>query len=85
MLFIGAKKENYGLKEYLDDKFDSLSKRELEIALLLAEGLASQVIADKLFISIKTVKLHSTHIYKKLGIRGKIELVKLKYEFSSKV
>ena len=46
---------------------EPLSKRELEVLALIAEGLSNQEIADHLVISLSTVKGHTTNIYGKLG------------------
>lgn len=54
-----------------------LSIRELEIAELLVRGNTVPAIATKLFISEHTVKTHSKHIYAKLGIHKKQELLEL--------
>jgi len=51
-----------------------LTAREQEIAFLLAERLAMREIADKLYISRRTVESHAEHIYGKLGVRTKREL-----------
>jgi len=47
----------------------TLTERELEILRLLATGARPQQIADKLFVSIKTVKNHLTSVYAKLGVQ----------------
>jgi DNA-binding CsgD family transcriptional regulator len=52
-----------------------LSPREEEIALLIAEGLEHKEIAQKLDISVSTVKNHVKKIYAKQGARNKIELI----------
>lgn len=49
----------------------SLTKRESEIFQFMIKGLSSKEIADKLFISIPTVKSHLNSIYQKFGIDGK--------------
>jgi len=51
-----------------------LTQREYEIALLLSERLSMQEVADRLFISPRTVEKHAENIYAKLGIRKKQEL-----------
>ncbi|MFE4580955.1 LuxR C-terminal-related transcriptional regulator [Streptomyces chartreusis] len=51
-----------------------LTNREHEIASLAASGLASQEIAEKLFISVRTVDNHLHRIYRKLGISRRREL-----------
>lgn len=52
----------------------NLTKRESEIALLLAEGLTYREISEKLFISSGTVSTHVMHIYEKTGTSSKIQL-----------
>jgi DNA-binding NarL/FixJ family response regulator len=54
----------------------ALSRRELEILGLLAEGKSNKVIADELCISIKTVEKHRTNIMQKLEIHNIVDLVK---------
>lgn len=54
-----------------------LSKREREIAELVVEGQSSREIAEKLFISVRTVEQHRNHILKKLGARNTAQLVVL--------
>jgi DNA-binding CsgD family transcriptional regulator len=51
-----------------------LTQREQEIALLLSERLSMPEIADRLFISRRTVEKHAENIYGKLGIRRKQEI-----------
>lgn len=53
-----------------------LSKREIEILKMLAEGYPNSEIAEKLFISIRTVESHKSHIMQKLMIHTNVELVK---------
>lgn len=47
----------------------TLTERELEILRLLAEGARPAEVADRLFVSIKTVKNHLTSVYSKLGVQ----------------
>lgn len=54
-----------------------LSKREIEILEKIAEGMNYQEIADKLFISPKTVRKHIENIYQKLRVHNKMEAVNL--------
>jgi DNA-binding CsgD family transcriptional regulator len=51
-----------------------LTAREREIAALAAQGTSSKDIADRLFLSARTVDNHLQSIYGKLGIRGRREL-----------
>ena len=56
--------------------YDALTPREQEVMVLLAEGLSTQQVADKLFISPKTVENHRTNIMRKLGLHSTLELVR---------
>lgn len=56
--------------------YDTLTAREQEVMVLLAEGLSSNQVAEKLFISPKTVENHRSSIMRKLGIHSTIELVR---------
>jgi DNA-binding NarL/FixJ family response regulator len=51
-----------------------LTERELEVARLVARGLTNQMIADALYISDSTVKVHVRHILEKVGARSRTEL-----------
>lgn len=55
----------------------NLTDREIEIAKLLALGRSKAYIAQELFITENTVRTHSKHIYAKLNINSKNELLKL--------
>lgn len=52
-----------------------LSRRELEILGLLAEGYSNQEIAGKLFISLSTVKTHNQSLFEKLDVNRRIQAV----------
>ncbi len=55
-------------------KFD-LSKKEEEVLILISKGFKNAEIADKMFISINTVKSHTKNIFVKLDVRNRIEAV----------
>jgi DNA-binding NarL/FixJ family response regulator len=59
-----------------EEQFDVLTQRELEVLKLIAEANTSKEIADKLFISIKTVDRHRQNILEKLGMRDRVELTR---------
>lgn len=65
------RKDNESNKELL--KIKSLTKREYEVLTLIAEGLSNRSIADKLYISEKTVKNHVSSILKKLEVNDRIQ------------
>lgn len=52
----------------------SLSKREKEIATLLAQGMTYRQISESLFISVPTVKTHASNVYKKCKVSSRHEL-----------
>ena len=54
----------------------SLSRRERQVARLAAEGRTASEIAKQLFISRRTVESHLAHVYAKLGMRSRIDLVR---------
>ena len=59
------------------DRF-GLSKREVEVLFLLTGGYSIQGIADKLVISTNTVKTHTSHIYRKMGVNSRQEVINLR-------
>jgi LuxR family maltose regulon positive regulatory protein len=54
---------------------EPLSQRELEILALVADGLSNQEIAQKLYITLRTVKWHTSNIYGKLTVRNRTQAV----------
>jgi len=77
---------NILLNNYLSDKKidtneqenrqKNLSVREMEVFKLFAEGYSNREIAEKLFISIRTVETHKNNIMKKINIKTTVDLVK---------
>lgn len=57
--------------------FDSLSPREMEIALMLVQGLRQDAIAKRLSLSAKTVNTHKARLFEKLDITDSIALARL--------
>ena len=52
-----------------------ISQRELEVLQLVAEGLSNQEVAERLFVSLNTVKTHSSRIFEKLEVRNRTQAV----------
>jgi NarL family two-component system response regulator LiaR len=52
-----------------------LSKRELEVLQLMAEGLSNDQIATRLFVSLNTIKTHSSKIFEKLEVQRRTHAV----------
>lgn len=55
----------------------NLSKRELEVLQLMAEGLSNQEIAEKLFVSLNTIKTHSAQLFEKMEVKRRTQAVDL--------
>lgn len=58
-----------------DELLEPLSERELEVLRLIAEGLTNQETANRLYLSLHTVKAHAHNIYSKLGVRNRTQAV----------
>ncbi|MFI0479623.1 LuxR C-terminal-related transcriptional regulator [Actinomadura sp. 9N215] len=56
------------------ERFGRLTKRERQIALLICSGMKRREIADRLRISMRTVDVHLTRIYRKAGVNSRMEL-----------
>ena len=56
---------------------DSLAATERQVAALVMEGATNREIAARLFISVKTVEATLTRVYRKLGIRSRVDIVRL--------
>ena len=52
-----------------------LSKRELEVLQLMADGLSNEEIAASLFVSLNTIKTHSSNVFEKLDVRRRTHAV----------
>ena len=52
-----------------------ISKREHEVLELLAQGLSNQEIADKLFVSLNTIKTHISNLFSKLDVKRRTQAV----------
>lgn len=64
-----------------DSPFDSLSPRELEVAMLLIQGLRQEEIAKRLSLSAKTVNTHKTRLFEKAGVSDSIALARMAVQY----
>lgn len=58
-----------------------MTRRELEILELIAQGMSNREIAEKLYVSENTVKTHSRRVFEKLGAKRRTQAVQLGKEF----
>jgi DNA-binding NarL/FixJ family response regulator len=68
--------EAFQMKEKTNDYFQQLSRREQEILEQLSRGFRYKEIADKLFVSVETVRTHIRNIYEKLHVNNRVEALK---------
>jgi two-component system response regulator DegU len=59
----------------LEQSEEIISKREVEVLQLIAEGASTPEVAERLYISVKTVKNHLASIYQKLDSRDRTQAV----------
>lgn len=52
-----------------------ISKRELEVLTLMAQGLSNQEIAERLFVSLNTIKTHSAKLFEKLEVKRRTQAI----------
>ena len=64
-----------------DSPFDALTPREMEIAMLLIQGLRQEQIARRLSLSAKTINTHKTRLFDKLQISDMISLARLASQY----
>ena len=63
-------------KNLLDKAYDNLTPREQEVMGMVAEGLSTNEIGERLFISPKTVENHRSSIMRKLDLHSTIEIAR---------
>ncbi|MFB0498467.1 NarL family two-component system response regulator LiaR [Mucilaginibacter sp. OAE612] len=54
-----------------------LSKRELEVLQLMAEGFSNQEISERLFVSLNTIKTHSAKVFEKMEVKRRTQAVEM--------
>jgi len=62
------------LEAVQDSPFDLLSEREMQVMLMITRGMTVQDIADRLFLSSKTINGYRYRMFEKLGIKNDVEL-----------
>jgi len=54
-----------------------ISTRELEVLQLIADGLSNQQIADRLFVSLNTIKTHTSNLFLKLEVERRTQAIEM--------
>ena len=67
MIFVGADERS---------EVNQLSARQVEILKLMGESLSNREIAERLFISVRTVETHKNHIMQKLNLKSMVDMIK---------
>ncbi|MCI1831435.1 MAG: response regulator transcription factor [Bifidobacterium sp.] len=76
----GRQREKPSEQRYTDPELEELTDREREVLIEIAHGLSNQEIADRLFISLPTVKTHVAHILAKINARDRVQAVVFAYD-----
>ena len=69
-----ANKDNFAGNSVETQRLN-LSKREMEVLQLMAEGLSNQEIADRLFVSLNTIKTHTAQIFNKMEVKRRTQAI----------
>ncbi len=58
----------------LQQRLDSLTDRERDVMRLVVDGLPNKLVADQLNISVRTVEVHRSRVFDKMGVKSAVEL-----------
>ena len=72
---IGYAQRGRGERRRPASGWESLTPAEREVVKLACEGLGNKDIATRLFVSPRTVQTHLTHVYNKLGLSSRVQLI----------
>jgi len=73
-IYITKPTENFIPQEKTLSKI-GISKREWEVLALMSEGLSNQEIAERLFVSLNTIKTHSSNLFEKLEVKRRTQAI----------
>lgn len=77
---LGVRRRHWASAKRPPTGWDSLTDTERSTSELVARGLTNQQVADQLFISVHTVAFHLRQVFRKLGIRSRVELARAALE-----
>lgn len=77
-----ARRKSDDLTNAIQTKADTLTERERQVMELVTAGLTNKEIADKLYLSIVTIKLHRSQVMRKMGAGSLADLVKMSEKLS---
>jgi two-component system response regulator DctR len=66
-----------GSVDRIRSRLDRLTSREKDVMTLILDGKLNKVIADELGISMRTVEVHRSNVFSKMGVRSAVELARL--------
>jgi two-component system response regulator DctR len=58
----------------VQQRLDGLTERERDVMHLVIEGLPNKLVADRLNISVRTVEVHRSRVFDKMGVKSAVEL-----------
>ncbi|MFN3492901.1 MAG: response regulator transcription factor, partial [Hydrogenophaga sp.] len=62
------------LQRETEARLASLTERERDVMRLVVEGLPNKLVADQLNISVRTVEVHRSRVFEKMGVKSAVEL-----------
>ena len=62
------------VRRELQQRLDSLTERERDVMDLVIAGLPNKLVADQLNISVRTVEVHRSRVFDKMGVKSAVEL-----------
>jgi DNA-binding CsgD family transcriptional regulator len=77
---LGIRHRHWGADKRPAEGWESLTDAEQDTARLVAHGLTNQQVASQLFVSSHTVAFHLRQVFRKLGIRSRVELTRIALE-----
>ena len=77
---LASRKQRHGVQQRLD----GLTERERDVMHLVIEGLPNKLVADRLNISVRTVEVHRSRVFDKMGVKSAVELANALREVSGR-